>query len=114
VSVNGARGTLSVRPDAHATPWLRPSVGEDPDNARRADAQGREGAVHFFLQRVVGGLYVEREEIPRRGARICQSLQFADRGSFERWCDDDPARFEHPLLHRQLKRDGDALWRMEP
>lgn len=70
-------------------------------------------ALRLFLQRVAGGLYVEREEIPRHGTRICQSLHFSDRAGFEQWCDDDPARFEHPLLHARLKRDGDALWRTE-
>ena len=70
--------------------------------------------MHFFLQRIAGGLYVEREESPRRGTRTSQSLVFGDRGSFERWCADDPVRFRHPLLHAQLKRDGDALWAVEP
>ena len=28
-----------------------------------------------------------------------------------RWCDNDPVRFEHPLLHVNLKRDADELWR---
>lgn len=103
-----------MRSSASETPWPQPSAYAKVDIARNAGALGSEGAVHFFLQRVVGGMYVEREEIPRRGARICQSLQFADRSSFERWCDDDPIRFEHPLLHRQLKRESDALWRVEP
>jgi hypothetical protein len=82
------------------------------NDARCLNAKGRQGFVQFFLQRVAGGLYVEREEIPRRGLRILQSVQFADADSFCRWCDDDPIRFEHPHLHVQLKREGEALWRV--
>lgn len=86
----------------------------EQNTIRRAEARSSEGEVHFFLQRIAGGLYVEREETPRRGTRTSQSLVFGDRGSFERWCADDPVRFRHPLLHAQLKRDGDALWAVEP
>jgi len=87
---------------------------ESADGARSLLAKGRQGEVHFFLQRVSGGLYVEREEIPRRGLRTLQSVQFTSASEFNRWCDSDPVRFEHPLLHAGLKRDGDVLWRSEP
>jgi hypothetical protein len=82
-----------------------------PSSARTLCADGRRGEVRFFLQRVAGGLYVEREDIPRRGLRTQQSVQFADAEHFRRWCDNDPIRFEHPLLHVNLKRDADDLWR---
>ena len=81
-----------------------------PIGSRTLSAEGRRGEVRFFLQRVAGGLYVEREEIPRRGLRTQQSVQFTDAEHFRRWCDNDPIRFEHPLLHVSLKRDADALW----
>jgi hypothetical protein len=73
-------------------------------------AQCHGKAVRLFLQRVAGGLYVEREEIPRHGTRTCQSLHFSDHARFEQWCDEDPTRFEHPLLHARLKRESNALW----
>ena len=85
----------------------------DTGNSRSVSAQGRQGVIQFFLQRVTGGLYVEREEIPKRGLRTTQSVAFSDLDSFNRWCDDDPIRFEHPILHRELKREGDELWRAE-
>jgi hypothetical protein len=85
--------------------------GAASKSARTLSAEGRRGEVRFFLQRVAGGLYVEREEIPRRGLRTQQSVQFADAEHFKRWCDSDPIRFEHPLLHVSLKRDADELWR---
>ena len=50
-------------------------------------------------------------DIPRRGLRTHQSVEFADAEHFKRWCDNDPIRFEHPLLHVNLKRDADELWR---
>ena len=69
--------------------------------------------MRFFLQRVAGGLYVEREDIPRLGPQTQQSLQFMEVGDFRAWCDNDPVRFEHPLLHIDLKRQGDELWRLD-
>lgn len=98
----------------HAVQRTEPGPRLEQKTIRRAEARSSEGEVHFFLQRIAGGLYVEREETPRRGTRTSQSLVFDDRSSFERWCADDPVRFRHPLLHAQLKRDGDALWAVEP
>ena len=98
----------------HPAPRIEPGPGSEQKTIRHAEARSSEGEVHFFLQRIAGGLYVEREETPRRGTRTSQSLVFGDRGSFERWCADDPVRFRHPLLHTQLRRDGDALWAVEP
>ena len=79
-------------------------------DTRILGAQDRQGELRFFLQRVAGGLYVEREEFPRRGVRTLLSLQFTNAAEFSRWCDNDPIRFEYPLLHVNLKRDGDELW----
>lgn len=88
--------------------------GADAMRRRAISAEGRAGSVQFHLQRTAGGLYVEREDIPRRGLRTVQSLAFIDAGSFKRWCDADPIRFEHPLLHAQLKRAGCELWDTDP
>lgn len=99
---------------ARNSPSSSPAPPATPDAVRRCGAQGQKGAVQFFLQRVNGGLYVEREETPRHGIRVYQSLLFNERASFERWQDDDPIRFEHPLLYRQLQRDAEALWDLEP
>ena len=84
-----------------------------PHRSRCIHIDAQHGFVQFFLQRVAGGLYVEREDIPGQGLRVMQLVQFADADSFDQWCDDDPLRFEHPLLHVQLKREGDALWRTD-
>ena len=78
--------------------------------SRSLNARGRRGEMRFFLQRVAGGLYVEREDIPCIGPHTLQSLQFMASDGFHQWCDNDPVRFEHPLLHIDLKRQGDELW----
>jgi hypothetical protein len=98
---------------ARAPSWLSPGSAAARDTERRSGAQGQHGAVHFFLQRVQGGLYVEREEIPRHGIRVCQSLLFSEQVHFEHWRGDDPIRFEHPQLYLQLQRDAEALWEVE-
>jgi len=86
----------------------------DPLRRHAACPEGSAGSVEFHLQRVTGGLYVEREDTPRRGLRTIQSIVFCNPASFERWCDADPIRFEHPLLHARLKRAGGELWDTAP
>lgn len=34
---------------------------------------------------------------------------FADHDSFSRWCDAEATRFDYPLIHNRLKRDGNVL-----
>ncbi|MCW5662893.1 MAG: hypothetical protein KIT35_03590 [Piscinibacter sp.] len=75
-----------------------------------ASAEGRDGVIRFVLRRVAGGLYVEREELPRKGTRTSIAVEFPNRVCFERWCNDDPCRFTHPLLHQRIRRYADELW----
>ena len=107
------RGIVSRAPRDHPPDPAAGCESAASQRARSLQAQGREGDIRFYLERVAGGLYVEREEIPRRGLQTSQSAHFNDADSFRRWCDDDPVRFEHPVLHVQLKRDADDLWRIE-
>jgi hypothetical protein len=113
VPIKPAPQTPQLRRVADAPTWLSAASPAAHNTQRRSSAQEQQGAVHFFLQRVNGGLYVEREEIPRHGIRVCQSLLFNQRAHFERWRSDDPVHFEHPLLYRQLQRDAAALWDLE-
>lgn len=80
---------------------------------RIVSAEGRHGVLRFVLRRVAGGLYVEREELPRRGTRTGISVEFTDRDGFVRWCSDDPSRFDNPLLHQQVRRSADELWQLD-
>lgn len=77
---------------------------------RTLRAKSRHSEVTFFLQRVEGGLYVERERASSSGAPTVQSVRFADHAQLERWCDEDPERFEHPMLFLELRRVADELW----
>jgi hypothetical protein len=107
---------------ANATPprWQMPSSKENKTArdqiapVRRSSAKGRLGQMQFFLQRIAGGLYVEREEAPSHGTRIQLAMCFADRISFEHWCNDDAMRFEYPVLHQRIQRDAETLWQIEP
>jgi hypothetical protein len=89
--------------------------GHDDNGARVriASAEGREGVIRFVLRRVAGGLYVERDELPRKGTRTSISIEFTDREGFGRWCDGDPSRFDSPLLHQRVRRAADELWEFD-
>lgn len=110
----------STTPRQGATRRQRAGSRPAPAAARRTSdpctrslqARDLRGELRFRLQSHEGGLYVEREEIPCRGLHCVQSMHFRDVRQFERWCDGDPARFEHPLLHHALKRDAGALWQL--
>ena len=104
---------MSRAPRDHPPDPARGGESAASTRARSLRAQGRAGEIRFYLERVAGGIYVEREEIPKRGLQTSQSAHFNDAESFRRWCDDDPVRFEHPVLHVQLKRDADDLWRID-
>jgi hypothetical protein len=86
---------------------------QEGSRVRIASDEGCDGVVRFVLRRVVGGLYVEREELPRKGTHTSISVEFTDRDGFERWCDDDPSRFEHPLLHQRVRREAEELWKLD-
>ena len=102
--------------DPRRSPSRRAPVGPriEPVSCCAISADGCAGAVRFQLQRLEGAVYVEREDIPRHGLRTIQSMAFIDPGGFGRWCDSEPVRFEHPLLHAQLKRAGAKLWDLAP
>jgi hypothetical protein len=97
---NNRRAEASTRPTT-----------SDP-HTRSLLARSPRGELQFRLQYHQGGLYVEREEIPCRGLHCVHSMHFRDVRQFEQWCDRDPARFEHPLLHLALKRDAGSLWQL--
>ena len=81
----------------------------------RIGSSNSQGTLHFLIQGRPGGIHVERDEQPRLGVRTIRVLSFTDRDRFRRWCERDPVRFDHPLLHDRLRRVGDELWgRVEP
>ena len=108
-AVPRAKATCRQRSRGRAAPASAWRTTSDPCS-RSLQARGPRGQLRFELQYHQGGLYVEREEIPCHGLHCVQSMHFRDQWQFERWCDGDAARFEHPLLHLALKRDAQALW----
>ena len=105
-----SRSTGAKRP---ARVDLQEQEVQEGSRVRIASAEGRDGVLRFVLRRVVGGLYVEREELPRKGTRTSISVEFTDRDGFERWHEDDLSRFEHPLLHQRVRRDAEQLWKFD-
>jgi len=85
----------------------------EPSTRWNSHGCGRAGTVSVALQRVAQGLFVTREETPAIGPRTLVALAFDDLSGFERWCADDPIRFDHPILHQQVRRHGEELWRVQ-
>ena len=81
--------------------------------ADRPDAltlRSRDGALAVTMQATAGGLFVERVLQRPKAAQVVQIAVFDTPGSFQRWCDADPARFDHPLLFSKLIRDAEKLF----
>ena len=79
------------------------------DSNDRRCLRSEDGSLVFTLSRSPSGLYVERVRILGKGTRVVQSALLADVTSLQRWCDNDPLRFEFPLVFAMLKRDGSNL-----
>lgn len=77
--------------------------------ASRRDAvllASKAGDVSFSLRATDQGCLVERTQRQAVGARLVQTMVFADQATFERWCAVEPIRFEDPVLYDQLRREG--------
>jgi hypothetical protein len=89
---------ILLRANSSTSP-LRHTIGSD------------DGAVAFKLATVSSGLFVERIQECSSNGRVIQATVFADRHSFQRWCDANSIRFQYPLVYLNLKRHGDILLR---
>jgi hypothetical protein len=63
------------------------------------------------LGRNACGVLLKIEERQANGPRVVVITAFTQACSFEEWCKDDPLRFAAPVIHQQIRRDADALWR---
>jgi hypothetical protein len=70
--------------------------------------------VRLTLQRSSCGLLLDLDERRIDGPRVRVVTAFTGAASFNDWCNDDPLRFEAPIVQRQAQRDADALWQLEP
>lgn len=73
-----------------------------------------DGAVSFVVTPRSDGLFIERTQRRPLGIHLAQSFVFEDLAAFVRWCEADPIRFDHPVLHGRLRRQGDEHFRAHP
>ena len=66
----------------------------------------QDGSVGFVLRASLNGLLIERTLRRAIGARLVQCMVFGDPGTFDRWCESEPMRFEDPVLYDRLRREG--------
>ncbi|MBY0468386.1 MAG: hypothetical protein K2Q07_05365 [Burkholderiaceae bacterium] len=69
-----------------------------------------DGAVVFVLRGVGIALYLERTQRRPLGTHLIQSMLFASRCEFTRWCEAEPLRFDEPHLHQRLRRHGEEFF----
>ena len=100
------RAALQLRRQRTAGPVVRPAA---KDRANQQDDRilvSKDASVTFTLRATILGLLIERAQGQHLGARLVQTMVFADAGSFDRWCASEPIRFEDPVLYDQLRREG--------
>jgi hypothetical protein len=66
-----------------------------------------DGAIAFTMRRSPLGLVVERTQRQTLGAQLVQAMLFEDLEAFARWHDQEPVRFDDPVLYDRLRRQGD-------
>jgi hypothetical protein len=89
---------------------VRPSpMGKRIAESIRSD----DGNVTFTLAQVADGLFVERIQLHSGRHRTVHVTLFEDEPSFDSWCNSDPVRFDYPMVHVRLRRDGGRLLRRE-
>lgn len=79
----------------------------DSDSGSRLASE--DNAVEFVLQAGPHGLFVERTQRRPLGAVLTMAMVFSSSDDFNRWCEADPVRFDHPVLYSRLRRQGDDL-----
>lgn len=94
---------------------LRNSVARDAATPQASGLEtlslmSKDGSVGFVMRASLNSLLVERTQHQALGARLVQCMTFGDQGTFDRWCESEPMRFEDAVLYDQLRREGhDAL-----
>lgn len=68
-----------------------------------------DGAVRYVLRATQHGLLVERTRWRKGMVRLSVATVFRTNAQFARWCDADSVRFDYPMLHAQLRRQGSGL-----
>lgn len=68
-----------------------------------------DGALAFTLKRTPSGLCVERTQHRPLQPRLVLSFVFTRDDTFQRWCDTEPVRFDHPVLFSFLRSEGHGI-----
>ena len=68
-----------------------------------------DGAVTFTLQAIGARLFVQRTQRQTLGLMAIQCLLIDSHAEFRRWCEVEPARFDHPVVFDRLRRYGDEV-----
>ena len=68
-----------------------------------------DGRLFYWLRATRCGLWVHRERRRLDRAHLVQSHVFRNAPAFARWCDADTVRFDYPVVHAKLQREGHAL-----
>lgn len=101
------RAALQIRRQRSARPAVRPTSKNDANHKEgERTLASKDNAVAFTLRATSLGLLIERTQGQSVGARLVQTMVFADRDTFDRWCASEPIRFEDPVLYDQLRREG--------
>jgi hypothetical protein len=96
------RGSLAAYP-------IQASPDDQTRPGQQAEVVAADGRTAFSLTATRSGLLVERTAVGRLGTLLQQTLLLPNAEEFDRWCDTDPIRFDHPLAHEQLLRRGHEL-----
>lgn len=91
----------------HARRAGRKAAQPDPALLHVSGLASEDGAVSFKVEATPAGLCIERMQRRPLGTQFMQVFVFDEASSFKRWCDTDPIRFHYPLLHGQVRRQGD-------
>jgi Autoinducer binding domain len=68
-----------------------------------------DGAVSISLTPTRAGLLLQRTQRRPLGTQLLQTMLFDDSAALTRWCDNDPVRFDHPLIAARMRSGGEAM-----
>ena len=98
------RAALQLRRQRNAAPPV--ATKSQSTNEGTPALVSQDGSVGFVLRASLNGLLIERTLRRAIGARLVQCMVFGDPGTFDRWCESEPMRFEDPVLYDRLRREG--------
>ena len=98
------RAALQLRRQRNGAPTVATKSQSTSQGTQALVSQ--DGSVGFVLRASLNGLLIERTLWQAIGARLVQCMVFGNPGTFDRWCESEPMRFEDPVLYDRLRRDG--------